>query len=129
MTMQQSFELPDPEEYIGARKPEGWSDIVFALERDRGEFKGWLKGYLLTNFHIWHAFRLQAKWLMRRRKHYSARTIIENIRHQSVLMEKEGSFKINNNVAPQFARLFMALYPEAEGFFSKRYNGSGTDAS
>ena len=44
------------------------------------------------------------------RKRYSARTIIEVLRWDSDLREKNKLFKISNNMVPGMARLWMARY-------------------
>lgn len=116
---QELLQLPDPCDYSPDNLPPDWVRIQSIIDTTT-EFKPWFAGWLITNFHIWEAFRRQADFIARLRKHYSARTIIENIRHQSVLAEKDGAFKINNNVAPQFARLYVRLTGNKE-FFERRY--------
>ena len=53
-------------------------------------------------------------------RRYSARTIAEVIRHNSVMSEQGSQWKINNNRIPDMARLFSVLHPEHEGFFQLR---------
>ena len=87
-----------------------------------GEYRHDFRDWLADNFHIWAAFERAALAVWDRgRKHYSAQTIVELLRHESVLREAPGSeWKINNNVRPDLARLFMAVYPECAGFFETR---------
>lgn len=77
--------------------------------------------YLQENMHVWDAFTEQAERIWQAgRTHYSARTIIEVIRHESIIAEKESQFKVNNNAAPDFARLYLMMYPSRKGFFETR---------
>lgn len=79
-------------------------------------FHDWLR----DNWTIWLRFREEAdKIRAKGRGHYSARTIGEFIRHQTALAE-DGDFKINNNVFPDMARLYMLTHPGAAGFFELR---------
>ena len=41
------------------------------------------------------------------RKHYSARTVIEILRWYSDLKDSDTTFRLNNNIAPGLARLWM----------------------
>ena len=58
------------------------------------------------------------------RTHYGAKGIIEIIRYNTYTKAKgypEGiEFKINNNYAPDYARLFMESYPLYRDFFKTR---------
>lgn len=84
----------------------------------RPDFLQWLT----WNPHIWTAFVAKADEVRARgRKHYSARTIVEVLRHESVLRESPlGQWKINDHAAPNLARLYILFRPEAYGFFELR---------
>lgn len=83
--------------------------------------------WLQDNWHIWRGFCEQADALWARgRRHYSARTIIEWMRHNSAMAESNGDFKINNNFAPDCARLYVSLHPERSDFFQFRVMPSST---
>jgi hypothetical protein len=82
--------------------------------RYRAGFDAWLR----NNFDIFKRFAIEAEKVRSSRRHYSARTIIEYIRHETTLREND-VFKINNNVAPDCARLYMALRG-CHGFFDLR---------
>ena len=64
------------------------------------------------------------------RRHYSARTIGEYLRHESALRQEEPDedFKLNNNIFPSLARIYMAMHPERFGFFERRPGGSAVRA-
>ena len=55
-------------------------------------------------------------------KNYSVYTIMERIRWDMGQTGGDGitEFKINNNIWPFYARRFMKMYPEYEGFFRVR---------
>jgi len=55
-------------------------------------------------------------------KNYGARNIIERIRWETDKPNEQGvgTFKINNNYHPFYARRFMRKFPEHEGFFRTR---------
>lgn len=70
---------------------------------------------------IWSAFKHEANRIYSRgRRHYSARTILEWLRHESMVAEIEPQWKLNNNYAPDMARLWLLIYPERVGFFELR---------
>lgn len=80
-------------------------------------FGDWLRG----NFAIWVAFAEAASYARwRGYKRYSARRILEELRYSTALRESGSRFKLNNNVAPDLARLYLLFYPEAKGFFETR---------
>lgn len=54
-------------------------------------------------------------------KHYSARTIVEVMRHRTNIREiGDGTWKLNNNRTPDMAKLYMLLHPDQQGFFELR---------
>jgi hypothetical protein len=82
----------------------------------RDDFMAWLK----DNFHVWDRFKREADWIRSRgRKHYSARTILEVLRHESSLADTDAEFKLNNDNVPDLARLYM-LACGADEFFDVR---------
>ena len=56
-------------------------------------------------------------------EHYGAPAIFERIRWESAkpTYAKGEAFKLNNNHIPFYARRFMRVYPEHEGFFRTRH--------
>ena len=78
--------------------------------------------WLSQNFPIWERFEREASkvWDSGRR-HYSARTIGEFIRHETALVSaNDGDFKVNNNRFPDLARLYLAMHSERGDFFDLR---------
>lgn len=95
--------------------------IVDAGEDYRADFAGWLR----RNFHIYVAFEIRALRLIRAGcKHGGAGAVVENIRWQSVLAERESEWKCNNNWRSDLARLFEAMHPVHQGFFRSRIRRS-----
>lgn len=93
----------------------------FAARRStafRADFIEWLS----ANLHIWERFEKEANAIYaRNRKHYSARTIGEYLRHETALKESpENEWKLNDHRWPDLARLYLLLYPERAGFFELR---------
>lgn len=79
--------------------------------------------YLDAHPEVYRAFEREAIRIMRRGvDRYSARTIMEWLRHNSMLeADPTGAFKINNNLIPTLARDFMEDHPEAPPrFFEMR---------
>lgn len=87
--------------------------------------------WVSKNWHIWEAFEHEALRMWKRgRTRYSARTIIEYLRHESEIRETPAaeSWKINNNPVPSLARLFCLMHPDKSGFFEKRSGQSAVRA-
>ena len=81
------------------------------------EFEDWIK----DNLHIWKAFEKEALLVLAKgREHYSARTIIEFLRHHSAVSEVGGMWKINDHSVPYLGRLFVLVHPEEKNFFEFR---------
>lgn len=99
-----------------------FGDPLLTLARDNiAIFRPGFVGWLATNLHVWIAFDREAGKVWRRgRRHYSARTIIEHLRHETALAEVGGDFKINNDRAPDLARLYRLRYPERAELFELR---------
>lgn len=85
----------------------------------RRDFMDWL----YCNYHVWLAFEHEANMIWQRgRRHYSARTIGEYLRHESALREapNQQGWKVDNDFLPDLARLYMLLYQDRDGFFERR---------
>jgi hypothetical protein len=87
------------------------------LSKYRPDFADWLS----ANPHIWSAFCAKANEVWARgRRHYSARTIVEVMRHESAIAEASGEWKITNNFIPDMSRLFRDTFPERADLFETR---------
>ena len=70
---------------------------------------------------VWKAFvRFTFDRINHGREHYSVNGVFERIRWEFGAKYAENEFKINNNHRPFYARRFMKMYPEHEGFFRTR---------
>lgn len=81
--------------------------------------------WLEENFPIWERFEAESLRVINSgRTHYSAYTIREYIRHETLLQEADSEFKLNNNHTPHLARLFALVHPKHSGFFEFRSVGN-----
>lgn len=88
--------------------------------RNRGAFRLDFINWLHDNSHVFAEVERRALQVAARRDHYSMRTIFETVRHDTVIGELHGDWKINNNAAPDCARLFALLHPQHSGLFAFR---------
>ena len=87
--------------------------------------------WVTQNFHIWEAFEREADLIWNSgRRHWSARTIGEYLRHETAIREGgDGTgFKVNDHAWPSLARIYMLMHPDREGFFERRPGQSGVRA-
>lgn len=83
----------------------------------RHDFLAWLD----DNWHIWLRFKAEANLVWKSgRKHYSARTLIEYLRHETLLREVSGGYKINNSYVPDLGRLYGMINTRRADFFECR---------
>jgi len=90
------------------------------------ELEAAAQDYLRENPVFWRVFCDEAFAMIHRgREHYGHKTIVEYLRHESARFgpDPEG-FKVNNNYAATFARVFEVTYPEHRGFFRLRHRVS-----
>lgn len=78
-------------------------------------------GWVIDNWNVIKAFEnIALDIIYVGRDHYSARTIVEVMRHNSVIADTDKEFKLNNNSAPDLARIFVVLHPEFVDFWDYR---------
>lgn len=92
--------------------------IALHPDKFRRDFYGWIK----DNWHIYEYFEKSAfKVSNMGFNHYSARTIIEVMRHRSNVREiSDTPWKLNDQRTPDLSRLFTFLHPDMHGFFEQR---------
>lgn len=91
------------------------------------EFLPGFAAWLCQNWHVWLAFAREANKVWDRgRKHYSARTIIEVLRHESALSDAGVEYKLNDHNTPDLARLYRLTFPERAGLFETRVQPNTT---
>jgi hypothetical protein len=78
--------------------------------------------WLGDNFAIWEAFEAEAlKVIAKGHEHYSSKTILEFLRHHSMLSENTDTpWKLNNKYTPYLARLFAMVHPHHARLFAYR---------
>lgn len=79
---------------------------------------------------VWELFvRFTHERIRRGFRHYSVNAIFERIRWETDQADVEGksTFKLNNNYRPFYARRFMRMYPQYDGFFRTRAQTSHYD--
>ncbi len=71
---------------------------------------------------VWDSFADFTFMLIRRGfQNYSVKAVFERVRWEKDMGgDGKTQFKINNNYAPYYARRFMRMYPEHDGFFRTR---------
>jgi len=90
------------------------------------ESKPWLftpefVDYIKSNTHVYDAFETEALGVAEAGfKHYSARTIIEVIRHHTAVKQVAGEWKLNNDNTPYLARVFSIAHHELGNLFEFR---------
>ena len=93
---------------------------VFIAQMNAEKFRPDFLAYLIENRHVYEAFEREALRIASRRDRYSARTIVEVLRHNSALTEASGGFKLNDSWTPYLARLFALLNPDHKDLFEFR---------
>lgn len=94
---------------------------VFMAHMNIDKFTAEFMAYLPENLHVYEAFEYEALRIVRRGfKHYSARTLIEVLRHHSAMEEKGGHWKLNDWHTPYLARLFALMNPDHAQLFEFR---------
>lgn len=82
----------------------------------------------VTDFHarhpeVWELFeRFTFELIEKGFKHYSVSGVFDRIRwEKGAGADGTSEFKIGNNFKPFYARRFMAMYPEHDGFYKLRH--------
>lgn len=86
------------------------------------------KAFHETNPKVYDLFRQFTLELLRSgRRNYGAQGVLERIRWHFAVRTAGDAFKVNNDFAAFYARMFMFQFPEYLGFFRRR--GSAADSS
>jgi hypothetical protein len=94
---------------------------VWVAQMHREQFTAEFMAWLPENLHVYEAFEREALACVRRGfAHYSARTIIEWLRHHTALTETGGPWKLNDWHTPYLARLFALTNPAHRELFEFR---------
>ncbi len=77
--------------------------------------------YHKENPYIYHQFRYYTLRVIQSGfKNFGSQMIIEKIRWETGVVSKNSDFKINNDYAAFYSRMFMLEYPNYEGYFRLR---------
>lgn len=110
---------------------EGWSKVKGIISDSAYDYREDFVLWLGENPHIWHSFAkktLEAN-SFKHKQRFSARTIIELLRWETMLQEEGAAFKINNTYCADLSRLLMDCKPELKGYFQIRGSTIRHDAS
>lgn len=95
--------------------------IALAIVRDQPEFfRQDFEGWLLENWSIYERFEREALVVAARRKHYGANTIIEYLRHQTLLADTASEWKLDDRWTSSIARLFAMMNSAHDKLFEFR---------
>lgn len=109
----------------------GWVKINTIIDGSDYDYSDEFRLWLSKNCSIWQGFA--NKTMMAHaggHKHrFGAKAILEILRWETFLNDADGVFKINNNYAPDLARLIMDCKPELKGYFRIRGSEYRSDAA
>ncbi len=113
--------IADPEPDYRAHDVERLRMAILLINQSETPYRRDFPSYLADNFHVFKAFERETDKIWNRgRRHYSGRTIIEVLRHESALADDDHQFKLNNNWTPDLCRLYMQFHPERVDIFETR---------
>ena len=101
---------------------EEWESIKKTIKASKRDYRYDFILWLSENPHIWQAFVQKAIQAHRRahKQRFSARAIIEVLRWETMLQERDTTFKISNTYVADLARLVMDEIPRLQGYFNTR---------
>lgn len=95
-----------------------------------GQFRPKFYNWLMENWDLYKHFEREAISAADYRDHYSAHTIVEYMRHETMLREKGASeYKLNEAWSSSLARMFAHLNPRYEKLFEFRVREGGIVAA
>jgi len=97
-----------------------WNEVPVAAN-DNHSWKKRFETFHAENPHIYELFkRFTFEAIMAGREHFSVISIFERIRWYTDVETKGDPFKINQNFAAYYGRMFMKDFPVYDGFFRTR---------
>lgn len=93
------------------------------------ELKRRFKLYHEKNPHVYEMFKRFAFAAVQEKDQYSADAVLHRMRWYTEIETRGDRFKINNNYAAYYGRLFMADFPQHAGFFRTRVLGEARGLS
>ena len=95
--------------------------IAFKPDAFRPEFHTWLS----DNFFLYEAFEREANRVATRRAHWSANTVIEYLRHETMLRDVSSEWKLDDRWVSSIARLYALMNPGHRDLFEYRTRKDG----
>jgi len=90
------------------------ADLFIAFARHHEENPG-----------VWELFqRFTLEAIRAGRAHFGAKAIMERMRWFTDIESRGDAFKVNNNFAAFYARMFEQEFPQHAGFFRKRHSAA-----
>lgn len=110
---------------------ERWAKALRIINNSEYDYSDDFVSWLGKNPAIWQGFVNKAvtAWLGSHKSRFGAKAIIEILRWESFVSDRDITFKINNNYASDMARLVMDLKPEMKGYFRIRGSEHRSDAA
>ena len=110
---------------------EGWNTVLSKMSTSGYDYSTGFISWLGKNPVIWQGFANKAVLANSgsHKSRFGAKAIIEILRWESFVSDKDKTFKINNNYASDMARLVMDLKPEMRGYFRIRGSEHRSDAA
>ena len=109
----------------------GWERVKRIIRNSEYDYSDDFVWWLEKNHAIWQGFANKAiqAYLSNHKRRFGAKAILEILRWESMVSEADITFKINNNRAPDLARLVMDCKPELKGYFQIRGSAYKRDAA
>lgn len=111
-------------EHPRTRRELAQSIIATVPDQFREGFSLWLT----ENWDLYRRFEEEAVAAASKRAHYSAYTVIEYLRHETLLRDQDAEFKLNQAWTSSVARLFAHLNPTYQHVFEFRVRKGGVVA-
>jgi len=98
-------------------------EIAFEAKTRWEETEEHARAFHQSHPDVWHLFcHYSHKIRKAGYQNYSAMAVMQRIQwHKDAGSNGTTQFKINNNYIPHYARWFMAVYPDFDGFFRTRH--------
>lgn len=108
----------------------GWARVLTVVHASDYDYSDDFLDWLRKNPEIWQGFanKALAAHAGGHKHRFGAKAILEILRWESFLADADKTFKINNNRAPDLARLVMDCKPELRGYFQIRGSAYRGDA-
>lgn len=110
---------------------EGWVRVMSIINNSDYDYSDEFILWLKKNVTVWRGFfdKTVEAYQHKHRHRFGAKAILEILRWESFTRDADVTFKINNNYAPDLARLVMDVRPALKGYFKIRGSATRRDAT